>query len=231
MKKQLIILVMAAGVSLSADSALKHHYRFDEAKMLDSAGSCHGTVSRLCQTEGLYGKALYFARPADPKARNVFCTVSLPVPPAFFAKPFTVTLWYKPDAKNSYRDFKDLLSLGGELGPGIRLTYFYNSLFFRSGDGKKVFSMGTNSSQTVLPVNRWNQIAVVYDGETGRLYLNGVLKAEKKLKLLPGKGNLTVGTFGNGYAYPAQGALDELKIYGKALSAVEISDAFAAEMK
>lgn len=127
--------------------------------------------------------------------------------------------------------FKDLLCIGKERGPGFRLTYFYNSLHFRSGDGQKATTVATNSSTVLLPVKRWFQIAAVYDGETANIYIDGVLKASGKIQLTLGKGPLSVGTYGNGYAYPAQGAIDELKIYDVALSHPQIVDAFLQEMK
>ena len=207
-----------------------HHYRFDGGAITDSAGGCHGKVKRLAQTEGLYGKALYFPQ-TDKKEHNVVCGVSIPIPPETFAKPFTVTLWVKLDDNKDFRQFRELLFLGGGRGPGIRLTYFYNSLAARSGDGKKVVSVGTNSSRVVVPTGRWCQVAVAYDGAHCRIYLDAVLKAEGAIVFTQGKGALSVGSYNAGYTYPLQGALDELKIYGKALDAAEIAAAFLAEMK
>ena len=129
----------------------------------------------------MYGKALYFPKQDDPNARNVACGVSIPIAPDTFVNPFTVTLWVKLDENSTYRQFKDLLSLGGERGPGFRLTYFYISLVARTGDGKNVLTVSTNSSTVLLPLKRWFQVAVVYDGEYCTLYIDAVQKARESL--------------------------------------------------
>jgi len=230
--KNIVMLLGILGTGLLlAQSAPMHYYRFDGEAIVDSVGDCHGKVARLMQADGFYGKALYFPAAGDSE-RNVACAVSIPIPPETFTKPFTATLWLKLDEKNSYRFFKDLLCLGRERGPGFRLTYFYNSLSLRSGDGKVVGpTVGTNSSTVLLPLKRWFQVAVTYDGEKGSIYLDGVLKASGKINLSLGKGALSVGTYANGYAYPVQGAIDELKIYGTALTHSQIVDAYLREMK
>ena len=224
-----MVLWLAAAGGVMAVQPL-HHYRFDGTAIVDAVGGCNGKAVRLAQAEGLSGKALYFPQ-TDKKAHHAVCGVTIPVPPQTFVNPFTVTLWMKLDDTRDYRQFRELLFLGGGRGPGFRLTYFYNSLGARTGDGKKVVSVGTNSSTVVVPSGRWCQVAVVYDGERCRIYLDAVLKAEGAIRFTQGKGLLSVGSYNNGYTYPLQGALDELKIYGKALDAAEVAEAFLAEMR
>ena len=149
----------------------------------------------------------------------------MPITPETFTNPFTVTLWVKLDANSNFRLFKELLCLGSERGPGFRLTYFYNSLIARTGDGKKVYTVSTNSATVLLPLDRWFQVAVVYDGEFCSLYIDAVQKAKDKIQFTLGKGSLSVGT------YPTQGALDELKIYKGALSHSALVEAYLAELK
>ena len=220
--------LLAAGAVFAASPS--HHYRFDGAAIVDCAGGCNGTVKRLRQAAGLSGQALYFPQ-TEKKARNTVCGVAIPVSPETFARPFTVTLWVRLDNTGDFRQFRELLFLGGGRGPGFRLTYFSNSLCARSGDGKTVVSVGTNSSTVIVPTERWCQVAVAYDGKTCRIYLDAVLKAEGAIVFTRGKGALSVGSYNSGFCYPLQGALDELKIYGKALEAAEIAEAFLAEMR
>ena len=226
----LVASLLCAGI-FAEEVSLAHHYRFDGSEIIDSAGGCNGRVSRLQQTEGLYGKALYFPKQDDPNARNLACAVSIPVSSDIFVNPFTATFWLKLDENSTYRQFKDLLSLGGERGPGFRLTYFYNSLNVRTGDGKKVVSVNTNSSTVLLPLKRWFQVAVVYDGENCSLYIDAVQKAKGKIQFTKGTKPLSVGTYSNGYAYPAQGAIDELKIYKGAMPHSMLVDAYLSELK
>lgn len=223
-------LILCCVALSAAPVAPKYHYRFDGGEIVDSVSGCNGKVVRLQQVDGLYGKALYF--PAqDKNARNVACGVYIPIPADTFAKPFTLTMWLKFDKNSDYRMFKELFCIGRERGPGMRITYFYNSLGVRTGDGKKVSQVGTNSSTVLLPLEQWFQVAVVYDGTLCRIYIDAMEKASGEIKLIAGKGNCSVGTYANGYAYPMQGAADELKVYDKALTAAEIADAYMNEMK
>ena len=226
----LVATLLCTGI-FAEELPMAHYYRFDGSEIIDSVGGGKGRVERLQQVEGLYGKALYFPKLDDSRARNEACGVSIPIAPETFTNPFTTTLWVKLDENSSYRQFKELLCLGGERGPGFRLTYFYNSLAVRTGDGKKVLSVSTNSSTVLLPLKRWFQVAVVYDGEYCSLYIDAVLRARDKIQFTLGKGTLSVGTYRNGYAYPAQGILDELKIYKKALSHSALVEAYLAELK
>ena len=226
----LLVTLLCVG-SMAEELPLAHYYRFDGSEIMDSVGGCKGKAERLQLVEGLYGKALYFPKQENPNARNEACGVSIPIAPETFTKPFTVTLWVKLDENSNFRQFKELLCLGGERGPGFRLTYFYNSLAARTGDGKNVQTVSTNSSTVLLPLNRWFQVAVVYDGEYCGLYIDAVLKARDKIQFTLGKGTLSVGSYRSGYAYPAQGALDELKIYKGALSHSALVDAYLAELK
>ena len=231
MKIAVLVAMLLCADIFAEKSPLAHYYRFDGNEIIDSIGGCNGKVARLQQAEGLYGKALYFPKQDDPNARNVACGVSIPIASDTFVNPFTATLWVKLDENSTYRQFKELLSLGGERGPGFRLTYFYNSLAARTGDGKNVHTVSTNSSTVLLPLKRWFQVAVVYDGEYCIIYIDAVQKAKDKIQFTLGKGPLSVGTYRSGYAYPAQGALDELKIYKGALSHSALVEAYLAELK
>ena len=231
MKTALIAATMLCAGIIAEELPLAHYYRFDGSEIKDSVGGCNGKSVRLQQADGVYGKALYFPKQENPNARDEACGVSMPIAPETFTNPFTVTLWVKLDANSSFRQFKELLCLGGERGPGFRLTYFYNSLIARTGDGKKVYTVSTNSSTVLLPLDRWFQVAVVYDGEYCSLYIDAVLKARDKIQFTLGKGSLSVGSYRSGYAYPAQGALDELKIYKGALSHSALVEAYLAELK
>ncbi len=88
---------------------------------------------------------------------------------------------------------------------------------------------GSNNEQRLntdyLPVGEWKFIAVVLDGDIGRLYVDGVLKDTQTITLNP---NQVVGAnnwFGKSQ-YTADeyfnGLIDEIRIYNRALSEEEI---------
>ena len=93
---------------------------------------------------------------------------------------------------------------------------------------------------SVITTNEWHQLVGVWDETTLYLYVDGVLSASTSLPegYLPvrnSEGGLLIGSQlpepnvfdGNGY-YRFDGIIDEVNVYDRALSAVEIADRYAA---
>jgi hypothetical protein len=80
-----------------------------------------------------------------------------------------------------------------------------------------------------IPLNAWQQIAMTYDGQTLRTYLNGKEVASKPIgkPRKPGSGPLVVGRRQDGGFY-FKGALDEARLYDRALTADEIKETVQA---
>jgi hypothetical protein len=76
---------------------------------------------------------------------------------------------------------------------------------------------------TALTLNTWSHVAVTYDGTTVRMYVNGTLVGSKAQT-----GPLVTSSqplrFGGDAVWPEwfQGALDEIRVYNRALSVTEI---------
>jgi hypothetical protein len=81
-----------------------------------------------------------------------------------------------------------------------------------------------------LKLEAWNHLAMSYDGDTLRLYINGTLEGETKVgkKRLPGKGGLAVGRRhdGHGDGYPFRGVVDEIRFYDRVLTVDELRERF-----
>jgi hypothetical protein len=79
---------------------------------------------------------------------------------------------------------------------------------------------------TSLKLDAWNHLALSYDGDTLRLFVNGSVEGETKLgkKREPGKSGLTFGrrhdNSGDGYHF--RGVVDEIYFYDRALNAEEL---------
>ena len=77
-----------------------------------------------------------------------------------------------------------------------------------------------------LKIEAWNHLALSYDGDTLRLYVNGEAAGETQIgrKRVPGRNGLAFGrrqdNCGDGYHF--RGAVDEIRIYDRALSAAEV---------
>ena len=80
-------------------------------------------------------------------------------------------------------------------------------------------------TEGALKLNRWHHLAMTYDGADLKLYLDGapVGSAAVNKKRTPGRHPLAIGRRQDGYVY-FKGAIDEARIYNRALSADEIKD-------
>ncbi len=98
-----------------------------------------------------------------------------------------------------------------------------------SGGRENAFSVDARPG--LMRVESWNHFALSYDGETLRFYVNGNSAGEQKIgrKRVPGKGGLAFGrrqdNCGDGYHF--RGAIDEIRLYDRALSDAEIRERHA----
>ena len=79
-----------------------------------------------------------------------------------------------------------------------------------------------------LKIDSWNHLAMSFDSDKLRLYVNGSLEAETKVgkKRLPGKGGLAFGRRhdGTGDGYYFRGVVDEIRFYDRALKLEELRE-------
>jgi predicted phosphodiesterase len=79
-----------------------------------------------------------------------------------------------------------------------------------------------------IELGRWHYVAATYDGTTMRLYVDGALEAESAVQsgdiLYPKQGVYSLGAFvDDNEVSPMEGALFEVKTYGRVLSEAEIA--------
>lgn len=76
-----------------------------------------------------------------------------------------------------------------------------------------------------LPLDRWVHLAGTYDGAVMRIYVDGELQGtmERPGPIHPNSFKLCLGNFDEGHQAHFQGLLDEVKLYNRALSPVEIA--------
>ena len=79
------------------------------------------------------------------------------------------------------------------------------------------------SPEGALKLNRWQHLAATYDGAALKVYANGTLVGTTAVnrKRVPGQDALAIGRRQDGYNY-FKGALDEVRIYDRALDAAEL---------
>ncbi|MDE1966982.1 MAG: LamG domain-containing protein [Patescibacteria group bacterium] len=189
----------------------------------DSSGhGDNGTISGMslasAVTIGKIGQALSLS------GSSAYVNVS-PFPSA--AHPLSVSAWVYPTSLSSG-------SFGGGVGGtiidenegggtagwifGIRNN---NTLWFWPSGGNDKFSSGT------VPLDKWTYVTATYDGTDIRFYLNGVLDSTQAMSAPQGGATffkLGAQSWITGWW---KGALDDVRIYDRALSAEEIGQLYA----
>lgn len=148
----------------------------------------------------------------------------------------TVALWIKPSATNSKRMVFDI---GGN-DNGLGLRFNSNALIagIASGSTRATASLNNFVSNTNWQSGQWNHVAVVYDINSLKLYLNGVLVASNdNLSFIsvtgtsnnasrlgqPSTTNTNASVFNDGSYSNYTGLMDNLYIIRGALSEAEIN--------
>lgn len=198
-------------------SALAARYSFDGNTNDSSVNANHPIVTSGSPTfvAGKYGSAMdlsgagqYTMLPA-----NLLASVTN----------FTIALWVNWDGGSAWQRIFDF---GNGTGQYMLLTP-------GSGSGTLRFAITTNSyfseqilETSPLPVGQWWHVAITRNGNTGRLYTNGVIAVTNTITIAPASFNPALNYLGESQ-YEADplfnGRLDELFIFNYALSNTEIT--------
>jgi len=137
-------------------------------------------------------------------------------------QPFTILVWVLPSSSLQDAALIDRV----EWSPIAKGYVIYVSsvwlMYERYVDGVEA-----GFQQAFEASNVWTHIAAIYDGEKMKLYLNGLFMAEtedtRDLPEFPR--NLTFGAYSDFSSF-LNGALDEMRIYNRALTAQEAEEAY-----
>lgn len=238
MGRALVIVIVAAGCGrVGFDEAARDptpdggvaagriaYFRFDDdpARPRDEVAGRFGTCANTtCPTQvaGQFGKAVQFDGVDD-------CLQV--TPPTFSPQRFTISLWANqtdtgPMTFVSQPYFvTDLTGNSWEVEAGFNLDFTLTVLH-----GAIAQTSETISGQILL--GSWYHVAFTWDGQAQRIYVGGSLARED-----PAASTGTVPYDGTPWfigcdnntmtVQPTAGALDELAIYDRALSAAEIAE-------
>jgi hypothetical protein len=150
--------------------------------------------------------------------------VSLPTGVVSQLNDFTVAAWVKLDSSGAWRrifDFGSSTTVNMFLVPSSGSTIRF--AITTGGNGQEQQINGTQE----LPVGSWKHVAVTLSGKTGTLYVDGVAVGQNtNMTLKPSSLGATVNNWIGRSQYAAdgylQGAVDDFRIYGRALSKAEL---------
>jgi hypothetical protein len=142
---------------------------------------------------------------------------------------YSFSAWIYPTASSA--SWPTVLALRRTSGREYIWLYYYSrtrlvALQHRNAAGSTATAIG---NVTKIDLNAWNHIVVNYNTTTGLIefYKNGALKESARLPVL---GNGTFDQFRVGFLVSSshifKGAMDELRIYNRALTGQEIASQF-----
>lgn len=187
-------------------------YSFDEGEgevAGDSIGGHDGSIQGAKWTSGKFGSALSFSSEEGD-------VVTVPSSPELeLTEAFTVEAWVRPTESQQWSAiaFKEGAegSLSYLLAAGGPEALVPEGIIFPGGEAEDAAS-----ATEALPVDTWSNLALTFDGEDLRLYVDGALVATATAAP-PGGGSGAL-RIGPGFT----GKIDELRIYDRALDAEEI---------
>jgi len=173
----------------------------------------HGTLNGATWTQsGQLGSALLFDGVND--------RVDIPDSPSLgLAAGMTLEAWVRPTTTTGWRSV-----LVKERPGGWVYSLYSSDAGNRPSSYLRLKSDVGLVGPAALPVGTWSHVATTYDGTTHRLYLNGtqVASVNRSGKIGTSPKPLRIGgnsVFGEWFS----GAIDEVRIYNRALTAAEIS--------
>jgi hypothetical protein len=227
--KTISLAVLCTSPVFATDDKLLAMWSFDEAQGLvvkDSGeNDLHGKITNpqhVKRVEGKSGKALEFS---GKERGNYGCVIVSGISKLDFSKGFTFEAWLRFNDKHTRPDTCYVASNAPWKGPGWRFIIPYNTLFIQSGNGEDMWGTSSDPAEHgSLENNRWYHLAATFDGSMFRIYLDGIEAGVSKpdLSITKGTDTLTIGAYAGGLDSPIKGTLDEVKLYGRAKSGLEI---------
>jgi hypothetical protein len=199
-------------------SGLIAHYTFDDGTAADSAGSSSGNITEATATGGKYGQALQFDGIND--------SISLSNPSTFnFNNNYSISFWVKPNSNFSGTIFRLSNSSSNTISRDkYEIRIAKSGVTFITGDGATADS---DIFITSIEGDAWTHITCVHGSDDSKsCYKNGTLISSARNDVNTSLVTPIVALIGTNKQLEGnnfyEGALDEVRIYNRALPLNEI---------
>ena len=233
------LLILASIVHAQNPDGLVGYYSFCNCNANDNSGNDnHGMlVGNPSCISGQRGEGFLFNQNPGNNGcgQNGGEYIKLPAFDAIWANGFTVCAWVRFD---NIANFERILDIGNESGDAGGLPVWFgregasNNLTLESwinNNGTLNRTVGRLVAPNVITNGSIEYYSATISGNTMRIYVNGVLKAEKQghtILNVPRSNNF-IGRSNWCFADPDfKGFMDEVRIYNRALSESEINSLF-----
>jgi hypothetical protein len=186
------------------------------SQVQDRSGKANnGTISGATRVTGKYGRALRFDGVNDMVTVPDSASLDL-------SSAMTIEAWVNPSALGKAWRTVVLKEQSRQLVYGL---YACDKTGFPSGH---VFSnqQWAVQGRGALPLNSWRHLAVTWDGATLRIYVNGAFVAQRATSTTRIVNSAGALRFGGNTSWANEwfkGAIDDIRIYNRNLSAAELS--------
>lgn len=206
------------------------HWGFDEASGVNAYdgsgnndnGVIGGTISRATST-CIISNCLNFDGTTNYVSVNN-------APPLDISQTITLAAWVKPGSGNAYPN--RIIDKGDDTQP---ILWEYSLMMagpqdveFSINSAGSITELTTNTN--VLKIGQWSYVVGVYDGAKMYIYVNGALVAStaKTGAIKTSSQRLVFGARSTDFGQKFIGALDDIRIYNRALSVSEVSTLYHA---
>jgi len=218
---RVIITNLSGSATSTLNNGLVAWYPLDGNGTDQSPTANHATVYGATPTadrRGEAGKALLFGGSGS----NDY--VQAPFNQALSSSSLSYSVWAKPTSTTT--NHGSPITFRGN-GGGFNLYKMPTNIWSHwTGDGS-----WRKFDAQAISLN-WTALAFTHDGTTGKCYQNGILVASLNKNYLPNQTGLFrigSGSGSNGPTYFFKGAIDEVRVWNRVLSAEEISSLYTME--
>ena len=132
----------------------------------------------------------------------------------------SISLWIKPSQVNNDNVFFTY----GDIGTGNCLYAFGGS--FNPSNIYNFTLCGNNAAPSAITVNEWKHVIMTHNGNTSKVYINGILTGTVDLPISTNGTNFFLGSYFGGASSVYRGSFDDLKIFNYELTQTQVTNLF-----